>query len=101
MKMKKRNKKQISRAKKTTKSFKKEISEADIAIKRAKKEVKEAEEATNKAHEEVVDVAIISKGVKRKNLAEAVRDLEKATHLAAESCESTEEAEFKFKKFKK
>ena len=99
--MKKRNKKQISKTEKKTKSFKKEIKEANIAIKKAKKEIREAEEATNKAHEEVVDVAIISNGAKRKSLAEAARDLEKATHLAAESCESTEEAEFKVKKFKK
>jgi hypothetical protein len=100
MKIKKRNKNEISQTKKKTKSFKKEIKEANIAIKKAKKEIKEAEKATNKAREEVVDVAIISKGVKRKKLAGATRDLEKATHLAAESCESTEEAEFKFKKFK-
>lgn len=101
MKMKKRNKKQISHTKRKTKSFKKEIKEANIAIKKAKKEIKEAEEATNKAREEVVDVAVISKGVKRRKFSEAARDLEKATHLAAESCESTEEAEFKFKKLKK
>ena len=31
----------------------------------------------------------------------AARDLEKAVHSAAESCESTEEAEFKIKSSKK
>lgn len=93
--MKKNN--QISKAKK----LKKEIEEADIAIKKAKKEIKKAEEATNKAHEEVVDVAMISRGTKRTKLSEAARDLEKATHLAAESCQSTEEAEFKVREFKK
>jgi hypothetical protein len=67
----------------------------------AKKEIKEAEEATNKAHEEVVDVAIISKGVNRKKLGDVARDLEKATYLVAESCESTEEAEIKFKESQK
>jgi 5,10-methylene-tetrahydrofolate dehydrogenase/methenyl tetrahydrofolate cyclohydrolase len=99
-KMKKNNKK-ISQTKKKTKSFKKEIKEADIALRKAKKEILEAEEATNKAREEVVDVAIISKGIKKKRLGDAARDLEKATHLAAESCESTEEAEIKFKEYQK
>lgn len=99
--MEKKNKKQISIAERLIKNSRKEIKEADIAIKKAKKEIKEAEEATNKAHEEVVDVAIISKGTKKRKLSEVARDLEKATHLAAESCESTEEAEFKVKEFKK
>jgi beta-galactosidase beta subunit len=99
--MEKNNKKRISKAKSLIKKSRKEIKEANIAIKKAKKEIREAEEATNKAHEEVVDVAIISKGIKRKKLGDAARDLEKATHLAAESCQSTEEAEFKVRGFKK
>jgi len=85
----------------TTAKVKKEIREADIALRKAKKEILEAEKATNKAHEEVIDVAMVSKGEKRKRLGDAARDLEKATHLAAESCESTEEAEVKFKNSQK
>jgi RNA-binding protein YlmH len=99
--MKKNNKKKISMAKRLIKKSRKEIKEADIALKKAKKEILEAEKATHKAHEEVVDVAIISKGIKRKKLGDVARDLEKATHLAAESCESTEEAEIKFKESQK
>lgn len=98
--MKKNNKPKVSYAGKL-KNSKKEVKEANIAIQKAKKEIREAEKATNKAQEEVIDVAIISKGNKRKNLSEAARDLEKATHLAAESCQSTEEAEFRLKKFNK
>lgn len=99
--MKKNNKEQIGQTKEKTKSYKKEIKEADIALRKAKKEILEAEEATNKAREEVIDVAIISKGTKRRKLSEAARDLEKATHLASESCQSTEEAEFKIRGIKK
>jgi len=99
--MKKNNKKKISMDKKLIKKSRKEIKEADTALRNAKKEILEAEEATNKAREEVVDVAIISKGIKKKRLGDAARDLEKATHLAAESCESTEEAEIKFKEYQK
>jgi uncharacterized protein YggE len=99
--MEKNNKKRISKAKSLIKKSRKEIKEANIAIKKAKKEIREAEEATNKAHEEVVDAAIISKGIKKRKLSEAARDLEKAIHLAAESCESTEEAEFKMRGLKK
>jgi hypothetical protein len=79
----------------------KEIKEADLAIRKAKKEIKEAEKATDNAQKEVLDVAIVSKGNKRKKVAEAARDLEKATSLVSESCESTEEAEFKFRESKK
>ncbi len=86
---------------KTVRSSKKEIREADVALRKAKKEISEAEKATNKAMEEVVDVAIISKGTKKKKLGGAARDLEKATHLAAESCKSTESAEIKFKESQK
>ncbi|MDD5193867.1 MAG: hypothetical protein PHF67_04770 [Candidatus Nanoarchaeia archaeon] len=99
--MKKNNKKEISKIRKAIKLSKKEIREADRALKKAKKEIIEAEKATNKAHEEVVDVAILSKGIKKKRLGDAARDLEKANHLAAESCESTEEAEIKFKESQK
>jgi hypothetical protein len=96
--MKKNNKNKISEAGKLKKS-KKEVEEANVAIQKAKKEIREAEKATSNAQEEVIDVAIISKGNKRKNLSQAARDLEKATHLAAESCQSTEEAEFRLKRF--
>ena len=99
--MKKNNKKKISMDKRLIKKSRKEIKEADTALRNAKKEILEAEKATNKAREEVVDVAIISKGIKKKKLSEAARDLEKATHLVAESCESTEEAEIKFKESQK
>lgn len=99
--MKKNNKKQKSKDRKAIKLSRKEIKESNIALKKAKKEIIEAEKATDKAHEEVVDVAIISKGIKKKKLGDAARDLEKATHLAAESCESTEEAEIKFKESQK
>jgi hypothetical protein len=65
------------------------------AIKKAKKETKEAEEAVDKAQEKVIEVAKISKGKKKKKLTGATRDLEKAVHAAADSCEATEEAEYK------
>lgn len=86
---------------KTLKPSEKEKKEAALAVKKAKKELREAEEATNKAQEEVIEAAIVSKGTKKKNFVDAARDLEKATYLAAESCESTEEAEFKIKEPKK
>jgi len=83
------------------KKVKKEIKEANVAVKKAKKEIREAEESIENAHEEVFDVAEIAKGKKKTGLTTAVRDLEKAAHLAAESSESTEEAEFRLKSFKK
>ena len=79
------------------KTKKKEINEASTSVKKAKKEIREAEKLTEKAQEEVVDVAELTKGNQRKKLASAARDLEKAVHSAAESCESTEEAEVKVK----
>jgi len=75
--------------------------EVDTVIKKARKETREAEEATNKAQEKVVEAAEISKGNKKKKLTGAARDLEKAVHSAADSCEATEEAEFKVKASKK
>jgi len=83
-----------------TKKSKKEIKEAEIAVRKAKKETREAEEATDKAQNEVVDVTKVTKGKKRAKLTSAVRDLEKAVHSAADSCESTEEAEVKIKESK-
>ena len=80
--------------------IKKEVRKANLAIRKAKKEVREAEQETGKAHEKVIDVAVILKGNKRKKFTGAARDLEKAENLAAESCESTEEAESKVKKIK-
>jgi hypothetical protein len=79
---------------------KKEIKEAGISVKKAKKEIREAERLTEKAQEEVVDVAEVTKGKQRKKLTSAAKDLEKAVHSAAESCESTEEAEIKIKESK-
>jgi hypothetical protein len=81
--------------------IKKEIREANVAVRKAKKEIREAEKFIGNAHEEVFDVAEIAKGKKKIGLTKAVRDLEKAAHLAAESSESTEEAEFEVKSFKK
>ena len=81
--------------------IKKEIKDANVAIKKAKKEIREAEESIGNAHEEVFEVAEITKGKKKERLTHAVRDLEKAVHLAGESSESTEEAEFKVNSFKK
>ena len=48
-----------------------------------------------------MEVAEVSKGDKKKKLTGAARDLEKAVHSAADSCEATEEAEFKVKESKK
>jgi len=67
------------------------------SIKKAKKEVKEALDATEEAQEEVVEVAENSKGKKQKVLTRVAKDLEKAVHCAGDSCEATEEAEFKAK----
>ena len=75
----------------------KEIGEASISVKKAKKEIRKAERFTEKAQDEVVDVAKLTKGNQRKKLVSAAKDLEKAVHSAAESCESTEEAEVKVK----
>jgi len=83
------------------KKAKVEIKEANVAVKKARKEIREAEESIEDAHKEVFEVADITKGKKKIGLTTAVRDLEKAAHLAAESSESTEEAEFKLKGFKK
>jgi hypothetical protein len=93
--------KKIAKAKAKIKKVRKEIREANVAIQKAKKEIREAEKSIFSAQEEVFDVAEISKGKKKIGLTHAVRDLEKAVHLAAESSESTEEAEFKVKGFKK
>ena len=79
----------------------KEIKEASTSVKKAKKEIKEAGRLTEKAQEEVVDVAELTKGKQRKKLTGAAKDLEKAVHSAAESRESTEEAEVKVKESKK
>jgi hypothetical protein len=83
--------------KKVLKSIEKEKKEATIAVRKAKKEIREAEVATEKAQNEVLDVAKLSRGEKRRKITGALRDLEKANLLAGESCESTEEAEFKLK----
>ena len=77
------------------------MKKADIALKKAKKETRKAEIATDNAQKEVIEIAKISKGNKKKKLTGAVRDLEKAVNSAADSCEATEEAEFKVKESKK
>ena len=97
----KKTKKQISEAKLRIKKAEKEIKEAEVAVKKAKKEIREAEQATDIAQKEVVEAAIVSRGRKKTKLISAARDLEKANCLAGESCESTEEAEFKVKESKK
>ena len=79
------------------KVVKKELNEAKKAVKKAKKEILEAENATDKAQEEVTDAEEVSFGNQKKKLTSAAKDLEKATHTAGESCESTEEAEIKVK----
>lgn len=84
----------------SVKKSKKEIKEAKVAVRKAKKEIREAEETTEKAQEEVVEAAEVIKGKQKKKFTGAARDLEKAVHSAAESCESTEEAEFKIKSLK-
>lgn len=93
--------KKITKKQSVVKKTKDHSKQIDIAIKKAKKEIKEAEEATDHAYEKVIVVAKSSKGVNRKKLVGVAGNLEKATHLAAESCESTEEAEYKFKETKK
>lgn len=99
--IKRRKNRKLLKTKKTISKIKKEIQEANLAIKKAKKEIREAEEAIERAQGEVFEVASISKGQKKDKFTGAVRDLEKAVNLAAESSESTEEAEFKVKGFKK
>lgn len=99
--MKKREVKKILRAKKAIKKIKTEIKEAHTAVRKAKKEIREAEEAIEKAQNEVFEVAEVARGKKKIGFIGAARDLEKAVHLATESSESTEEAEFKVKPFKK
>ncbi len=79
------------------KIVKKGIREAEKVVKKAKKEIREAEGITNDAQEEVVEAAKLIKGKRKKKFVGAARDLEKAVHSAAESCEATEEAEFKIK----
>jgi hypothetical protein len=98
-KMKKRAK--VSNTKSVFSRIKKEITEANLAIIKAKNEIKEAEAAIEHAYGEVFEVAEISRGKKKEDFTGAVRDLEKATHLAIASTESTEEAEFKVKPFQK
>jgi len=83
------------------KDGKKEIREAKRAVKKAKKEIREAEETTEKAQEEVVEATDVTKGKQKKKFTAAARDLEKAVYSAAESCESTEEADFKMKNSEK
>ena len=70
------------------------------SIKKAKKEVREALEATEEAEEEVIETAVKTKGKKQKILTSVARDLEKAVHCAGDSCEATEEADFKIKEMK-
>ena len=97
-------KKQLRKNKKkivNVKSVNKEVKQAKKAVKKAKKETREAEEATDNAQKEVVEAAEVIKGKQKKKFIDAARDLEKAVHSAAESCESTEEAEFKIKSSKK
>jgi len=79
----------------------KKVKNVALAVKKAKKEVREAEEATYDAQTKVVEAAITLKGMKKKNLTDVARDLEKANYLVAESCESTEEAEWKLKNMRK
>jgi precorrin-3B methylase len=93
--------KKISNANKALSRIKKEIKEANLAVQRAKKEIREAEAAIEKAQNETFEVAEISRGKKKIGFTRAVRDLEKAADLAIESSESTEEAEFKLKPFRK
>ena len=95
---------QLRKNKKKTvnlKSVEKEVKQAEKIVKKAKKEIREAEETTEKAQEEVVEATEVIKGKQKKKFTGAARDLEKAVHSAAESCESTEEAEFKIKSSKK
>jgi hypothetical protein len=99
--MKKKDVKKVSNSKKAMSRIKKEIKEANLAIKKAKKEIREAEFAIEHAQNEAFDVAEMAKGKKKIGFTRAVRDLEKADHLAIESSESTEEAEFKLKPFRK
>ena len=79
------------------KTVEKEVKEAKKAVKKAKKEIREAEEITSDAQKEVVEAAGVVKGKQKEKFAGAARDLEKAVHSAAESCEATEEADFKIK----
>jgi|WetSurMetagenome_2_1015567.scaffolds.fasta_scaffold1366150_2 hypothetical protein len=83
------------KTKKTISRIKKEIKEANLAVEKAKKEIREAEKAITNAQNEVFEVAEISKGKKKIGFTHATRDLEKAVHLAEESSESTQEADFK------
>jgi multidrug resistance efflux pump len=96
-KMKKRETKKTLKSGGIIKRIKKEINEANAAVEKAKKEIREAERAIEKAQNEVFEVAEITRGKKKLGFTGAVRDLEKAVNLAAESSESTEEAEFKVK----
>jgi len=82
------------------KNEEKEIKEAKIAVKKAKQEIRMAEETTTDAQEEVVEAAEVVKGERKKSFVGAARDLEKAVDSVAESCEATEEAEFKIKNLK-
>jgi wobble nucleotide-excising tRNase len=82
---------------KKIKDGEKEIKEAKRAVKKAKKGIREAEEVTTDAQVEVVEAAEIVKGKRKKSFVGAARDLEKAIDSVAESCEATEEAEFKIK----
>ncbi len=78
----------------------KEVKEAKRAVKKAKKEIREAEQITCGAQKEVVEAAEVTEGKQKKKFVGAARDLEKAVHSAGESCEATEEAEFKIKSSK-
>ncbi len=80
-----------------SKTVEKEVKEAKKAVTKAKKGIREAEEITTDAQEEVVEAAEITKGNRKKRFIDAARDLEKAVDSVAESCEATEEAEFKIK----
>ena len=87
----------IFKGKKIKKNMDKEVKQAKKAVKKAKKEIREAEETTEKAQEEVVEAAEVIKGKQKHKFIGAARDLEKAVHSAAESCEAIEEADFKIK----
>jgi len=83
------------------KNVEKEVNQAEKAVGKAKKEIRGVEETIEEAQEEVVEATEVIRGEQKKNFTGAARDLEKAVHSAADSCEATEEAEFKIKSSKK
>ena len=82
------------------KNIEKEVNQAKKAVEKAKKEIKNVEETIEEAQEEVIEAAEVIKGKSKEKFTGAARDLEKAVHSAADSCEATEEAEFKIKSSK-